>query len=330
MIVIAHAPGFRDMRAVLTVDEAERVLSDWFGADVVLTSSGRAAILLFLNTLRLNRYRDRVVLPRFISSCVLDAVIRCGFPVDAASSTAGDVSILYHQFGIPQNISPSGIVMEDICHAFFASPSTGARDWKGEVAVFSVPKFFPLDGMVGGLVVVNSARSAQLREMRAAASDGVTARSDHGAGEIGFDCNRDRVDIESLYLRRLLNPGILDEETGGLPGSTSKIRAVGHDRQENLGRLVDAAGRSAFPPGWVELLAQSLPFALPVFLEPGTSKGTDAALNEIGVIAGEYMIDVARDMSSPRHEKAILIPCHHEIPMSKLDDMVKILRSACR
>src|SRR6266567_4107946 len=136
MTVIEHALRFRDTPALLAVADAESVLSDWFGADVILTSSGRAAIHMYLQALGLNRYRSRIVLPRLISVCVVDAVIRSGFPVDAACGIVGDASILYHQFGIPQCACPSGIVIEDICHALFASPSTGIRDWKGEVAVF--------------------------------------------------------------------------------------------------------------------------------------------------------------------------------------------------
>jgi hypothetical protein len=324
MTVVTHAPHFRDTPAVLTVNDAERVLSDWFGAEVVLTSSGRAAILLYLKALGFNRYSDRVVLPRFISSCVLDAVIRCGFPVDAASGMTGNASILYHQFGIPQRAAPSGIVIEDICHAFFADPSTGARDWKGDVAIFSVPKFFGLKNMVGGLVLVNGARSAQLRDMRDAVA--VKARRDRGAGQVAFCKAEDRADIETLYLRRLLNPELLDEETGGLPGSTREIRAVGHARHKNLSRLIDAAGRAAFPPGWMELLADSLPFALPVFLEEEATQRTRTHFSEIGVAAGEYQIDVNRDMSRPRHGRAILVPFHHEIAASKLDEMINVLK----
>jgi hypothetical protein len=328
MTAVAHAPCFRDTGAVLTVNDAERILSDWFGAEVILTSSGRAAILLYLKALGLNRYRDQVVLPRFISSCVLDAVIRCGFPVDAASGVTGDASILYHQFGIPQRTAPSGAVIEDICHAFFASPTTGGRDWKGDVAVFSVPKFFGLKNMVGGLVLVKGARSAQLREMRDGAPTASKVHRDRGGREVGSARNaEEQEDIETRYLRRLLNPALLDDETGGLPGSTGEIRAIGHARQDKLCRLVEAAGRTSLPPGWVELLTSCLPFALPVFLGEEMLRRANARLSEIGVVAGEYQIDVARDMSSPRHERAVLVPCHHEIPAMKLDEMAGILRS---
>jgi hypothetical protein len=178
------------------------------------------------------------------------------------------------------------------------------------------------------LVLANNARSAQLREMRDGASAALKARRDRRAGEVGSARNAEaQGDIETLYLRRLLNPELLNEETGGLPGSTNEIRAVGHTRQENLGQLVEAAGRTGFPPGWVELLINALPFALPVFAEDEMLKKANAGLSEIGVVAGEYQIDVARDMSSPRHEKAVLVPCHHEIPTSKLDEMVRLLRS---
>jgi hypothetical protein len=196
------------------------------------------------------------------------------------------------------------------------------------VAVFSVPKFFGLKNMVGGLVLVNGARSAQLREVRNGGSATSKAHRDRGAGEAGSVRNAEaQENVETLYLRRLLNPALLCGETGGLPGSTGEIRAVGHARQQNLDRLVEAAGRTGFPPGWVELLTNCLPFALPVFLEDEMLKQANAGLSEIGVVAGEYQIDIARDMSSPLHEKAVLVPCHHEIPATKLDEMVGLLRS---
>jgi hypothetical protein len=326
---IGYEPGFRDQPAVMTVDAAERVLSDWFGADVMLTSSGRAAILLYLETLGLNRYRDRIAVPRFISACVLDAVIRRGFPIDAAAGVSGDVSILYHQFGIPQSTSPSGIVIEDICHGFFATPSSGQRKWKGEVAVFSLPKFFGLDGMAGGLVILNSARSAQLRQRRAAALAATKATNQKRIEKIRFAAGApDRLDVESFYLSRLLNPGLLDEETGGLPRSVNEIEEIGRMRRETLHRLMDAAGKSAFPSGWFDLILQSLPFALSVFGEPESLERIVARLSDIGVTSDRYQIDVARDMSNPRHQSAVLVPCHHEIRPSKLDEMVAVIRSA--
>ena len=89
---IGHAPAFKTAASVTTVPEAERVFAEWFGAPVVLTSSGRAAISLYLGVTGRDRYRHRVAVPRMISACVLDAVIRHAFPVDAARQQAADTT----------------------------------------------------------------------------------------------------------------------------------------------------------------------------------------------------------------------------------------------
>src|SRR4029079_5467621 len=150
---IGHAPAFKTAASVTTVREAEVVLSEWFGAPVVLTSSGRAAILLYLGVTGHDRYRHRVAVPRMISACVLDALIRRAFPVDAATPQAADTTLLYHQYGFMQETRPRGHVLEDISHSCFASATTGVRPWAGDAAVFSLQKFFSIATMIGGLVV---------------------------------------------------------------------------------------------------------------------------------------------------------------------------------
>ena len=127
------------------------MLEEWFGSPVVLASSGRGAIKLALREFGLNRYRHRVALPRMISGCVLDAVVQHAFPIDAAGKDEFDLTLLYHQYGFSQLMEPAGPTIEDICHAFFASCKTGRRPWRGQMAVFSLSKFFRTSTMVGGL-----------------------------------------------------------------------------------------------------------------------------------------------------------------------------------
>ena len=179
---IGHAPAFKTAASVTTVPEAERVFSEWFGAPVVLTSSGRTAISLYLGVTGHERYRHSVAVPRMISACVLDAVIRRAFPVDAARQQAADTTLLYHQYGFMQSARPQGRVLEDISHSFFASASTGARPWAGDAAVFSLQKFFPLATMVGGLVVRDVDLARTVRDARDAyVEPDANRRREHGA-----------------------------------------------------------------------------------------------------------------------------------------------------
>ncbi len=325
---VEHAPGFvGDALPATSVREVEQVLSDWFGGEVILMSSGRAAILLYLTALSFDRYLNRIAVPRLISSCVLDAIIRRGFPVDAEGGPVADATVLYHQYGIPQAEGASGVVIEDICHSFFSTAASGSRAWRGEVGIFSLPKFFRLNGMGGGLVVVRGSRARQLRQMRDEASRRGPIESDDQLQVLrSRGALRDRTAIEKVYLSRLLNPQISDHQTGGMPATLSEIRTVGEKRRQTLGQLLDNLGQHALPVGWFELLREALPFALPVFGETSRLQRLDAMLAEIGVIAGMYKIDVTRAMARPRYQTAVLVPCHHEIPGSKLNDVAGILR----
>jgi hypothetical protein len=325
---VEHTPGFATALPATNVRDVERALSDWFGAEVILTSSGRAAILLYLTALGFDRYLNRIAVPRMISSCVLDAVIRRGFPVDAEGEPASDARVLYHQYGVPQIEGTPGIVIEDICHAFFSTATSGSRAWWGEVGVFSLPKFFSLNGMGGGLVMVRSSRARQLREMREQGSQRESMENDrHLAVLHSGDPGRDRSAIEQFYLSRLLNPRILDHQTGGMPSTAPEILTIGEKRQEVVAQLLENLGNDALPAGWSELLRGALPFALPVFGDPPRLRRLDAMLAEIGVKAGVYKIDVARNNARPRYQSAVLVPCHHEIPASMLNDMIGVLRS---
>jgi hypothetical protein len=287
---VEHTPGFVDALPATSVPEVERALSDWFGAEVILTSSGRAAILLYLTALGLGRYLNRIAVPRLISSCVLDAIIRRGFPVDAEGTPHADATVLYHQYG-------------------------------------SLPKFFLLNGMGGGLVMVRGSLARQLRQMRDEASQQGSIEGDSQLHVLrSRDVVRDGSAIEQFYLSRLLNPRILDHQTGGMPATLSEIRTVGEGRQNNLGQLLDALGQDALPVGWSGLLRAAMPFALPVFGDMSRLQRRDALLGEIGVKAGLYKIDVARTMARPRYQTAVLVPCYHEMPPAKLNDMAGILK----
>jgi dTDP-4-amino-4,6-dideoxygalactose transaminase len=320
---VRQTPASNTTPSVLTVEQLEATLEEWFGSPVVLTSSGRAAMALALDDMGLNRYRHRVALPRMISACVVGTVIRHGFPVDAAGAPPADAAILYHQYGFPQVARPDGPVLEDICHAFFASPTTGRRTWAGEMAAFSLPKFFSTSGSVGGLVVHDRARAEKLRGRRdshvprspqAIAAEAATFRS-HG-GEAG---------LEQMYLSRLLNPRIADEELGGLPADTQDIQAIGRRRGDILAAYLSAVPEEHLAPAWRDLVRRCLPYFFPVQGNEARLGAVKQSLVEAGVEADIYTIDTARSMAAPKAERMLLVPCHHTIAADMQDVITGIL-----
>jgi len=138
------------------------------------TTSGRAAIALALRVLKI-RPGDKVLVPTYHCPTMIAPVVQSGaqpvfYPITASggvdlgwlqrAAPAGARAILAtHYFGIPQPMSSvrafcdaHGIAMiEDCAHAFFGmSEGVSVGSW-GDLAIASLPKFFPAPE--GGLLL---------------------------------------------------------------------------------------------------------------------------------------------------------------------------------
>jgi len=315
----------------LTIEENERLLSDWFGAEVVLLSSGRAGISLYFQILGLERYSSNVVLPRFISPCVMDMVVQYAYPIERGT---GDVTtVLYHQYGYPQTNRPKGQVLEDICHRFYEHSATGDRSWVGQVSVFSLPKFFGTAGMIGGLVTTNAVLANKIRKLRNSCP----------LAPLGT-----REWIRETYQKARSNPGNVNfspflkaahslvgeyvqpdlDDLNGFPATLEEIQLIGEYRRERIDRLIEGLGANAAPASFIEGVRNWLPFAFAYFGsgEPVQFSKADEALRNVGILAGVYNVDVNRNTSSPNYRLCLLLPCHQDIPLAEIDKMVYIIK----
>lgn len=326
-----HSPDLSDAAGPPSVAAAEALLSDWFQAPVVLTSSGRGAMLLFFEHLGLNRYRDRIATPTRVSACVLDAIIRRGFPVDAAQVHNAEAVVFYHQYGLSQRGGPRGArVLEDLCHGFFATPETGSRRWCGQGAVFSLPKFFGTRTMIGGLVVPDEATARALRERRDRQAPGSAAVQARHADD--FRTGQGAA-LEVVYLERLLNPAVAASELAGMPSSLDDIREAGARRASVLGHFLSRLP-AAFAVPTRRLVQQDMPYALPVLQPAGFDAQAARGIFEARGFPGDsYGIDVARDLHAPEMQPAWLLPCHQDLPFEAIDalcaDLARLPLPAC-
>lgn len=315
-------------RSSLSVAEGEALLGEWFGRPVVLTSSGRAALLLALRRSGLNRYRSRVAIAPRTAQCVLDAVIRAAFPVDPVTDRGEtQATVLIHQYGFIQIGTPESPVIEDICHSFFADPANGKRAWRSPMAIFSLPKFLGMTGMCGGLAVESDALAVALREQRdqaAAMSD--AAREDDRQGWLSGAAEG----LEEIYLRALLHPACNPAALTGLPETVDGLSAIGERRAETTRRLVDSIPEAWLEPGWRAMCRGSLPYALPIFADAEATKQLVGAAAALGFETGVYQVDRSRNMFDPRWGPAVLLPCHHAISGQSIDDLVDVIAGAYR
>jgi len=302
----------------ISVEEMEALLSDWFGGHVVLTSSGRSALLLVLEELGFSRYVHRVALPRLISKCVLEAAICSAFPVDVAEHTTADATLRYHQYGFLQLTRPQGVVIDDIAQAFFSIADKGAPR---AITIFSLPKFFPTTTMVGGVILADADLARRIRVRR----DVAPAKSaDVLAKESATFIQG--TDLALLYTARLLNPRIDSSELGGLPTTHAELEEIRRKRGEVMETLLEAAPHLV-PPGWASMLRENLPYAFPVSAPRDVLERLNRELQKVGVESDIYHIDVNRDMMHPKYEEMLLVPYSHLVPEPALHDMVSILSS---
>ncbi|HEY9206255.1 MAG TPA: hypothetical protein VIO58_10085 [Candidatus Methanoperedens sp.] len=254
------------------------------------------------------------------------------FPVELPAP--GDGILFYHQYGFPQRCSPkNNVVIEDSAHAFFATKNSGIRQWSGEVGIFSLPKFFGIAGMAGGLVIQNPETAKKIREiMRSSPAEPSGIRewmrqTINRAYMDEFDAGEDLfVDCAYELLLKLFRPDPFD--LVGFPQSIADICRIGEQRLERVNFFRSFFGRHAIPTDFWSLEEDIIPFALPYFGRHGLKglEKANCALEENHVHAGIYHVDRNRDMYRPDYRPCLLLPCHQNITMEDFEMICQIVR----
>ncbi len=146
-------------RVAKDVDEtdAECRLQNHLGRPFTITSSGRHALALVLADAGLGCDDTVTILTTtgntYVSGCVTHAIGRlCHWSMKIEASTR--LIVVIHEWGIPypkmEEVLATGIpVVEDCAHAFASAQNGEQVGRKGKYAIFSLPKFFPIN--FGGL-----------------------------------------------------------------------------------------------------------------------------------------------------------------------------------
>lgn len=297
-----------------------------------MLASGKSGLHLYLQAKGFHRYQHELFVPPYLSRCFINAFTSTVFPVHRPASAQG--VFLYHQFGFTQRCTPkSPVVIEDIAHLFFASPKSGARHWQGEAAVFSLPKFFAMAGIVGGLVIRNAALAAKIRE-RVHASPTPPAGTRAWMRRViahGYEQQPTTLGLaflSSAYELLLEFVETDPHDLAGFPATLAGLRRVGEERLERVRFFRNFFGETACPETFWPQQEELLPFALPYFGRGDVSalKCANEALESEGVRAGIYHVDLNRNMYQPRYRRCLLLPCHQAIPMNRFQEICRIVR----
>lgn len=121
--------------------DIEKVLFDKFGkAHPIVCSSARSCLNLLLDYLGCSR-NSLVKVPAYASHCILESISRTATPVHYASNECVDLSLVYHQWGIPQNFAPqnSSAIIEDSCDSVYERIDS-LMLLKSNYEIWSLPK----------------------------------------------------------------------------------------------------------------------------------------------------------------------------------------------
>jgi hypothetical protein len=334
--LICHYPELETPleNSLADIENLEGVLAQWFGAPVILTATGKSAIELYFQVKGYHPYRTKVHVPPYFARPLMSSLGRSIFPV--LHGQPGYPVIHYHQFGFPQRRRPqSENVLEDIAHSFFASENSGARNWSGEVAVFSLQKTFPLAGQAGGVVVHDGQIHAEIRarlEGKPRAPENIAAwvRSTLHAA-YSSPPSEPEYGTESLqhFAYELVHdfPHPDPISLNGCPTSMPELAASGQKRKQ----LVEIYFRNFHGNALLQKFWHPdepfLPFAIPHFGtgDQETLRKAESILRDHGVSSGVYHVDHNRNMCEPNYLPCLLLPSHQNISSAKFEEICNIV-----
>lgn len=195
----------------------------------------------------------------------------------------------------------------------------------GDAAVFSLPKFMPTAAMVGGIVAADSQTAGALRALRDDCNATHLFTSTQMGDTFRTHYHNGGAALEEVYLARLVDPRVYEDDVAGLPVTIAALRDIGARRQTVTRYLFDATDGAGLPPDWMPLLRDNLPFLFPVAGTPESLAAAHYTLQENGVKADIHTVDLARDMRTPDLTRLLMVPCHHEISDTALDVIIRAL-----
>lgn len=300
---------------------------------IIPFSSARAAMVYGLKALGFGRM-DEILVPSFLSHCVISALARTSFPTMTSSCRTKGI-LIYHQFGFPQRIQDievvaakcGWIVLNDCANTMFSSYNGELLMKWGGFSVLSFSKIYPctlggalissrseiheaIDANYGTLSVKHTNKVIEVYEILKRARENISCI------DVGFE-----IDAVFGYLPELV--AFPEGSLSSLPKNTCEIEEDTNRRKQLLNIV-----KSYFPdrvPDCPE--CDVVPFAIPVSGEIGQLESISSKIRqEIEADVPVLHFDFARNMLNPDYRKSLVIGCHEawsEELVIKICQMIK-------
>ncbi len=290
---------------------------DLLGVTVSPFSSARAAMLFALRALGFTRM-DEVLIPPYISDCVVSAISKTAF-ASMEPSERTRAMYVFHQFGYPQKLDliarTAGandwhIINCCVQSTFSRHPDFRLSEW-GDFSILSLPKLYPCN-LGGGLISGNDAVNRSLDE-----EYGELSREHEAHAERAFDSLtrarenpegvEEKFEISSVYGYL---PEVVTFPAGAYAGLPSDINAIETDISRRKKLLAMIHGR--FPDRVPDLNGcEVVPFAVPVQLPHDQSVNIATGIrSRLGIEVPVMHFDFNLNMLEPDYRAALVIGCH--------------------
>jgi dTDP-4-amino-4,6-dideoxygalactose transaminase len=316
------------------VERVQAVLSDFFQKPVLLLNSARTGIYLSIAAHGVTR-RDEVLVPPFLSECVLNTINRTGFPALQLSPRT-KVLLAVHQFGYPQKMDKivnfareNGLLLiEDCAFSFLSSYRGRLAASYGDTAVFSFPKNLPT--ILGGCLVTEDKTVLDFARKYLKKQSGLlwSAYSTMALVPTMFTYATDsgslndfaRYLLEMCYSQFPNCPNPDPRVCRLFPGSLAEMYDAIERRKHNL-EIVRRYFLGSGYPADLEENSDLAAFVAPYFDAPQVLENIVPALKKIGVETAIYHFDRNRNMLEPDYQKCVPLPVHQGVTPSRMGEI---------
>ncbi len=312
------------------------VLKAVLGLEIIPLTCGRSALLAGVQSLSLSR-QDEILVPPFVSQCVLSALSRSSFPSMTISPRTKAIMV-FHQFGFPQDISAieakvrqhKWAIINNAAHALLTTINgRSILDW-GDVTAVSFSKTYPC--ILGGGLITRRADLYQKIRSRLEGKNPKDQSRANKAFEVLQKAKagllKEDADFEISKVYGCL-PDLLSVPEGvlqALPGNATAV-TVDREHRKNIWAYFQKNLPEHIPQ--VKGNVEMAPFAVPVRVpEPLLNKLPGILKTRFNIDVPVLHFDYACNMLCPDYQKALVIGCHLQWDMKVVHDLGETIKDS--
>ncbi|MBI4355002.1 MAG: hypothetical protein HY597_00945 [Candidatus Omnitrophica bacterium] len=299
------------------------------GCPGVVVPSIRVALAWLLEASGFVRWRDQVLVPRFLGRCLLTPILRHALPVESLTSSTR-LMLVVHQFGCDQQLDEIWQMCRQHGIAYVEDSPGGLRETEG-LGPGSWGRFVSLSKVLpilrGAFFITEDERWLALMRQRRQASHpaawllfGWLMRSRHHV-----HAPHDSPWGDTLTELQLMAAGGHALHRVNIQRGLAQLAQYSRLARQRLARAAAALGDHAVLPATTRL-----PYVVPI-MAPEDSAAMEASLRAHGFDAMRYHFDRRHHLLEPDYQQVYLLPLNPTIPQTRfeavLGDLERIVRT---